>query len=342
MRLTEYLISEMRKNPKQNPRSTPMQQLQEIAKKYGPNNIYVRYVNVPKLGHTIKSQYDTPLGMCAYPLNHVLGVEGDVEWAGGGRYILVFKSLPNAHIWDLGTFDKAVVGKMAQSIKDVMGVDLWRDMDYITTNKQLWVFMYNVARSSAAVAQASPKRFRTAAATGIVTRRILRNMGFDGIVDPGMGIIHRNEPNQAVFFDTKKLKQLDLITNKYNPPLTDMSKLWAWWNRDSERGNIFQALSKYATGDYLYTTVAKLGNTIMNTTPNAQINTLLPPQIAKKLVNYGFDIELYNKLDDGEHWFTNKQAADKFIKRLGALDNTYPGNVKYLNNLVKLIGKLPE
>lgn len=44
---------------------------------------------------------------------------------------------------------------------------------------------------------------------------LLRNLGYNGFVDrQGLGVIHQNEPTQAVFLTTKAFKVVDLILNK--------------------------------------------------------------------------------------------------------------------------------
>jgi len=44
---------------------------------------------------------------------------------------------------------------------------------------------------------------------------ILRYMGFDGAIDVGQGIIHRNEKQQAVFFSKKAIEVVTTMDNKY-------------------------------------------------------------------------------------------------------------------------------
>jgi hypothetical protein len=42
---------------------------------------------------------------------------------------------------------------------------------------------------------------------------LFRGIGVDGVVDPGLGIIHANEPTQAVFFSTTKLEIVKQLNN---------------------------------------------------------------------------------------------------------------------------------
>lgn len=51
--------------------------------------------------------------------------------------------------------------------------------------------------------------------TSVVWSKILRDLGVSGVIDNGFGIIHTNEPTQAVFFDIRNLVHLDVIKNTY-------------------------------------------------------------------------------------------------------------------------------
>jgi len=57
----------------------------------------------------------------------------------------------------------------------------------------------------------------------LLWRNLLIKLGYLGIVDPGYGLIHKNEPEQAVFFITKMLKTDEILENKYAINLSDYS-----------------------------------------------------------------------------------------------------------------------
>lgn len=52
-----------------------------------------------------------------------------------------------------------------------------------------------------------------------------KTLGYDGVVDHGYGIIHENEPTQAVFFSKNKIRQLELIDN-IQPADMNQFDLW--------------------------------------------------------------------------------------------------------------------
>ena len=75
----------------------------------------------------------------------------------------------------------------------------WPGIDYnVSTSKGLWEWIqdaYNVIHRD------TPIRFR----------KILLAAGIDAVIDPGLGIIHENEPDQAVFLTINKVKQIGLL-----------------------------------------------------------------------------------------------------------------------------------
>ena len=86
--------------------------------------------------------------------------------------------------------------------------DVFRFFDYAikwpyqintTTSKGLWEWIKTESRWS------------IEGGTPIVFRKILLKAGIDAVIDPGFGIIHENEPTQAVFFTSNKVKQIGLI-----------------------------------------------------------------------------------------------------------------------------------
>jgi uncharacterized protein YjbI with pentapeptide repeats len=57
--------------------------------------------------------------------------------------------------------------------------------------------------------------------------RIFRDLGYTGVVDNGQGIIHPNEPSQAVFFETGALRHIETIEKKVDSSLEaeDLTKV---------------------------------------------------------------------------------------------------------------------
>lgn len=72
---------------------------------------------------------------------------------------------------------------------------------------------------------------------------LFRLIGIDGIVDPGLGIIHDNEPTQAVCFSKKSIKATSRAPNKYSPDDMKTSEIKRKLNTasDEEKFNLLKS-----------------------------------------------------------------------------------------------------
>ena len=196
---TQFLL-EARKNPKQNKKVSTLDQLKEIKEKYGTDNIFVTFTQIPKLGANPQSEYDTPLGIYSYPLEYVLDNNiTEVPFAGEQPYIIVFKN-NSSKIWKFSNDIPDNVKTPLIKIMKKLGYNIDNMQESTNTNK-FWRYFYRELSSDN---------------TGIESRKLLRLLGITGIVDPGLGILHPNEPTQAVFFDTKNIKIIQMIHNDIN------------------------------------------------------------------------------------------------------------------------------
>jgi hypothetical protein len=59
----------------------------------------------------------------------------------------------------------------------------------------------------------------------VTWNKLFRDVGIDGFIDMGKGIIHPSEPTQAVFFSMKPIQVLDRVENKYSPDPREKSQL---------------------------------------------------------------------------------------------------------------------
>ncbi len=218
MRLTEYLIMEARKNPELNPRMSTMQQLQKIDQDYYGQGVYVRFVGDPKLGLNPNSEWDTPLGMCAYPLIYVIQHNMKVPFGAERPYMIVFTVPRQPGI--LYTEDDAESDSFEYNIKNALmrvfktdklppkQVELKRSVGD-SSIKAGWYYMYYCIKKL---------MFNQGVwkPEGLMARKVLMAAGYDiGVVDNGLGIIHSSEPTQAVFFNTKDLKLISIIDRRY-------------------------------------------------------------------------------------------------------------------------------
>ena len=212
MRAHDFLF-EARRNPEQNPKISELEQLEHIAEQYGYEDIYVRFVDIPKLGINPSSKYGTPFGICAYPLEYVIEKELNVPFAGEMPYIMVFED-NGAKLLELTEpgsdwtqDDHALALRMAPILKSVLNTD---DIDMTATPNPnedpndndndrvwspVWSWMYK-----------NILQFGNHEDRGKLATRVLTQLGYEGVSDPGYGIIFSDEPEQTVFFNTSHLK----------------------------------------------------------------------------------------------------------------------------------------
>jgi hypothetical protein len=245
MRLTEYLILEARRNPEQNPRMSAMQQLQKINHDYYGQGVYVRFVDDPKLGLKVNSEWDTPLGLCAYPIKYVIQMSMKVPFGRERQYMIVFTVPRQPGI--LYTDDDSKIDSFEYNIKNALKAVFKTDKLPEKNTGQIrmsgaadlsikagWYYMYHCIKKL----MFSQKAWKP---EGLMARKVLMSAGYDiGVVDNGLGVIHSSEPYQAVFFNTKDLKLISIIDRRYElaardrpqreelPTLTNTSDFSGW------------------------------------------------------------------------------------------------------------------
>ena len=194
-------LYEARKNPELNVRAgSILDQLKNIKKKYKDilSTIYVTYTNINKLGANPQSSWDTPLGIYAYSLDYVIKKKASVPFQSDAPYIQIFQVLDMSDVWDLKNETQLsdMKTRLSSIIPQIKG----------DTPRAVWYSLY------------SSSSIRIAPHKGVTARKILMQAGITGVIDRGLGIIHNNEKNQAVFFTTRILKRLDVLKNNTSVP----------------------------------------------------------------------------------------------------------------------------
>jgi hypothetical protein len=218
MRLIEYLILEARKNPTTNIKQDTMQELKSILRRYP--DAFVSFTHIPKFGINPSSPYNTPIGLYAYKLEDVVGFLTSIDnihktFAADFKYIQVFTVDPSAYIWTLtnNSINKDVQQKIITSQKS-RGFKTG-GFSRATTDKKLWFAIYKFIDPDFKTEEED----ENSSTKGVESRKILKQAGIDGVIDPGLGIIHPNEPDQAVFFNIKQLHHLAMLENKLSKNL---------------------------------------------------------------------------------------------------------------------------
>jgi hypothetical protein len=238
------VILELRKNPTVN---TKLSVNDAIAKALDDNdnnkipdilpgiaNLFVSITKVDKLGINPKSEFDTPIGIFAYPAEYVHErLKGgkdtkSLPFAGEYPYVNIFSVRGN--IIDLNNITpkelNAYYDKLENYWIDIMQHyrplddnnidDLFKIFEDSKSNAmfkdklggQLWYVTMEMADYMSPIfGSAAPK----------VWNRIFRSIGIDGCVDnEGTGIIHTSEKTQAVFFSINAIKNVHRMKNSHN------------------------------------------------------------------------------------------------------------------------------
>ncbi len=177
--------------------------------KYVDNGCFLHFGKFNKLGINPQSHYATPIGIYAYPLTK--GIYNQLEnntipFAGGFQFIHIFKPISNANVitlQDLTFYDtKNIIGELI-NLYPIFKRQAIAQFDYFIRHESdmksvanwLWDFIKELINSP------------------LQKTKVFRQLGIDGIIDMGEGIIHENEPTQAVFFSKDKIEQLDVFWN---------------------------------------------------------------------------------------------------------------------------------
>lgn len=216
-------ITEKRANAKLNPKVSVNQEIITALNSNtgliaGITNCFVSFTALEKLGINPQSTYDTPIGIYAYPAEYVVKKASETSqmvdalpFAGEQPFANIFSVKGN--IINLKTVSEDEVTqyysslmkkfKSSKTIKELIK----RAATKKRTGKQLWTLTWKISNNL------SPGK------PAIVWNKLFRLLGIDGCVDPGRGIIHENEPTQAVFFSISSIVRNKRVANSYSPSL---------------------------------------------------------------------------------------------------------------------------
>lgn len=160
----------------------------------------------PKIGINPLSRYDTPNGIYSYPVN--IYWDFPVPFRGDSPWVWIFKpKVPNKILWDIGSISPKEFKSTIDKLVEIFGESAVDSAaDDIADHSNLGKFLWGLTRLLAG--KLSGKRN--------IRWPILWNaLGYEGVVDEGMGIIHENEPAQAVFWLKNYIDVIDVIDQDY-------------------------------------------------------------------------------------------------------------------------------
>lgn len=180
------------------------------------HNIYVHFTNQPTLSYNPKPSHHDPIGIYAFPKDYVLDnqLEKNSYFTEPrkNRFIFILKSTENARILNLGGLSK----KDAMEILIQMGIDqsvVKKAYDYYAT---LDNYYFRDRESVGHVFWDTIEGWRKnkQLTKNSSWNALFKKTKYNTIYDPGLGIIHRNEPKQIIFLSHSAYEIVDVVTNK--------------------------------------------------------------------------------------------------------------------------------
>ncbi len=245
IKLSEILFE---KNKYEKETGEKMPNWQEKLKEYeASKDFFVHFSNVPRAALYIVNEFNTPIGFYAYPLDF----DKMKDFAVGRPYAIVFKPNPSAKILNLKSYNQSqYISDLVKLYKKYKityeEMKKWESEAQIQSPAG---FIWNVTRNLSIEgipsivteayntpepnAEPSIKKIMTPAEqqnrdkvlnsyrphqsdrgggqTGKWTIILNKILGYDGIIDDCLKIIHSSEPCQAVFFNTKVIEIKDIV-----------------------------------------------------------------------------------------------------------------------------------
>lgn len=187
--------------------------LDYLKEKYSKNyeGLFVSFVQEDKIGINPKSKYNTPNGIYTYPMKFLLD-DNKVPFRGASKpkKIKILKAV-SGNVLDHNISEeeyKSSLKKLNSRISDVISKYTDNKKEVINTPEKF----IEITEKSASDNSLFGKLWNL---TRVLSKnpndwsKILINLGFDWVNDKERGIIHENEPTQAVFLNPNSYKLID-------------------------------------------------------------------------------------------------------------------------------------
>lgn len=228
-------------------------------------NLFVSLTAIPKLGINPRSHYNTPLGIYAYPAKYVLEKVGRklpldfLPFAGDQPWVNIFRVSENSNVIDLDEVTEDMYNDYCQGFSEILSKshkspiertnkivavlkdEANREARVKTPGGKLWYVSMEVSKE---IADLYVEKSRS-----LSWNKLFRDVGIDGFIDMGKGIIHPSEPTQAVFFSMKPIQVLDRVQNKYSPDRREKSQLKGQAKKEEFERLIKEFRKVLVTGD---------------------------------------------------------------------------------------------
>jgi hypothetical protein len=213
MKFKSYLI-EKRSHPELNKKVG----LLDIMKKYlsdSQNHYLLSFTDIDKIGINPKYGYNTPLGIYLYILTPETYnmIKNRTTFATDRPYVTIAK-MNNNKILIFLYYTESDFNSDVEKLRKFYPKD---EFNTITKNTSLYNFNpgERIWRLSYALARLKKQTKTDTLATSTEVYKILhKELGYNGALSLGDGVIHPNEPFQFVAFSTEAFKVIDRVENK--------------------------------------------------------------------------------------------------------------------------------
>jgi hypothetical protein len=212
-------FDEARTNPEQNVKlASGMKELHAIAKTISdPENWAISMTAEPKLGINpqVGISEDTPKGIYFYPLNYALDKTryGKLPWGDNYPYIQLFQYDRSG---EMTKETKVDPGRLKQALSQYCSEEVIQQaIDEPEYDGTPYWTIYDCL-----------SRLGKSDETNVVRwNKVLRDLGFTSVYDPGKGWIAYNEPTQGVILDPRVIKQHKTISNRKETSVVTPDKI---------------------------------------------------------------------------------------------------------------------
>lgn len=317
-------------------------------------NFFVSFSDIPKLGINPKTDYNTPAGIYSYPLRQMWPAikANSIPYAGERQYALVFQPRSSDGIVNVNTYtsvylsrhmnllEQKVIPKIVGSTVVDPGffVDFFDEAKRESKLQTPAGWLWNITRRLAGM---WARDFNGPKPT-VGWNAIMRALDITGVVDwQGSGLIHPNEPIQAVWFSANSLKLFSIARNIRKGSVSRQTQLALiqknpdniWRIHHPDRGMWDQALKQDAGAVIIR--AAREGRRIpFGAILQASKNNTGQAYVAEYLVRWEYKLNSQQKLAVIQ---SNKDAPKQFLMSSQWNDQMARAAIQAHPNMLELI-----
>lgn len=316
--------------------------------------VFVSFSDVPKLGINPKTGYDTPAGIYSYPLKQMWpSIQANtIPYAGERKYVLVLQPRSNQGIVDIATYtgsefsqhmrllqQKVIPQIVGSTVVDPGFFDDFFDEAKRESKQQTPAgWLWNITRLLATMWE---RDFKGPKPT-VGWNAIMRALNISGVVDSeGSGLIHPNEPIQAVWFSANSLKLFSIARNIRKGSVSRQTQLALiqknpdniWRIHHPDRGMWDQAL-KWDAGAVIIRAAREGRRIPFGAILQASKNNTGQAYVAEYLVRWEYKLNSQQKLAVIQ---SNKDAPKQFLMSSQWNDQMARAAIQAHPNMLELI-----